>query len=38
MAHFAQLDENKNGQRDETEDIHVFWINLKDPNQNGRQY
>lgn len=38
MYVYAQLDENKNGQRDETEDIHIFWIDLKNPNHNGRQY
>lgn len=38
MYVFAQLDENNNGQKDDTEDIHVFWIDLKNPLQNGRQY
>jgi len=38
MYVFAQLDENKNGQRDETEKVHVFWIDLKNPLNNGRQY
>jgi len=38
MYVFAQLDENKNGQRDETEKVHIFWIDLKNPRNNGRQY
>ncbi len=38
MFVFAQLDENKNGQTDDKEDIHVFWIDLKNPHNNGRQY
>jgi hypothetical protein len=38
MYVFAQLDENNNGQRDDKEDIHIFWIDLKNPNNNGRQY
>jgi hypothetical protein len=38
MYVFAQLDINENGQQDEGEPIHVFWINLKDPNKTGRLY
>jgi len=38
MYVFAQLDKNKNGQRDEGEPIHIFWINLKDPTQTGKLY
>jgi len=38
MYVFAQLDENKNGQRDENEKVHIFWIDLKNPRNNGRQY
>lgn len=38
MYIFAQLDKNNNGQNDDKEDIHVFWIDLKNPNNNGRQY
>ncbi len=38
MYVFAQLDENKNGQSDKTESVHVFWIDLKNPRNNGRQY
>jgi hypothetical protein len=35
---FARLDENKNGQIEEEEDVHIFWIDLKSPERNGRQY
>lgn len=38
MYVFAQLDENNNGQRENTEKIHVFWIDLKNPRNNGQQY
>ena len=38
MYVFAQLDENNNGKRDDKEDIHVFWIDLKNPNIRGKQY
>lgn len=38
MYVFAQLDENKNGQTDDKEDIHVFWIDLKNPDNKGREY
>ncbi len=38
MYVFAQIDENGNGQNDEKETIHVFWIDLKDPHFNGREY
>jgi hypothetical protein len=38
MFVYAQLDENNNGQRDATENIHVFWIDLKNPINNGMQY
>jgi hypothetical protein len=38
MFVFAQLDNNNNGQQDEGEPIHIFWIDLKDPNKTGRQY
>ena len=38
MYVFAQLDKNKNGKRDEGEDIHIFWIDLKNPQRTGRQY
>jgi hypothetical protein len=38
MFVFAQLDNNSNGRQDEGEPIHIFWIDLKDPNKTGRQY
>lgn len=38
MYVFAQLDSNNNGQRDENEAVHIFWIDLKDPNRTGRMY
>jgi hypothetical protein len=38
MFVFAQLDNNNNGQQEEGEPIHIFWIDLKDPNKTGRQY
>ena len=38
MYVFAQLDNNNNGRQDEGEPIHIFWIDLKDPNKTGRQY
>lgn len=38
MYVFAQLDENNNGQAEDDEDIHVFWIDLENPHNKGRQY
>lgn len=38
MYVFADLDENNNGQPDVNEPTHIFWIDLKDPNQRGIQY
>lgn len=38
MFVFAQLDSNNNGRQDEGEPIHIFRIDLKDPNNTGRQY
>ena len=38
MFVFARLDSNKNGQIEENEAVHIFWINLKDPTQTGQQY
>jgi len=38
MYVFAQLDKNENGKRDEGEDIHVFWIDLKNPKNTGKMY
>ena len=38
MYVFAQLDANGNGKRDEGEPIHIFWIDLKEPNKTGKLY
>jgi hypothetical protein len=38
MFVYAQLDSNNNGEQDEREPVHIFWIDLKDPNRTGRQY
>ncbi len=38
MYVFTQLDENKNGQIEETENVHIYWIDLKNPRNNGLQY
>jgi len=38
MFVYAQLDENKDGMLDETESIHIFWIDLKDPSHSGQFY
>ena len=35
---FAQLDANGNGKRDQQEAIHIFWVDLKNPQSTGRQY
>lgn len=35
---YALHDENKNGQRDESEKMHIFWIDLKNPRNNGKHY
>lgn len=38
MYVYATIDENNNGHQDETENIHVFWIDLKAPNKGVRLY
>ena len=38
MYVFAKLDENRNGQGDDAEAVHIFWIDLKNPERTGRQY
>jgi hypothetical protein len=38
MYVFAKLDENNNGQSELEESMHVFWIDLKNPLNNGLQY
>lgn len=35
---YAKFDANGNGFADEDEDIHIFWIDLKNPEKTGRQY
>lgn len=38
MFVFAKLDKNANGQADDLEPVHIFWVNLKDPTKTGLQY
>lgn len=38
MYIYATLDKNKNGTADETEPIHIFWIDLANPENTGRGY
>ena len=38
MYVFAKLDQNENGKRDEGEETHIFWVDLKSPQNKGRQY
>lgn len=38
MYIYAQLDKSNNGQKDPAEDVHVFWIDLKNPLNNGLLY
>lgn len=38
MYVFAKLDQNNNGQSEKEEAMHVFWIDLKNPLNNGVQY
>lgn len=38
MYVFAQLDQNANGKREEEEEIHIFWIDLKNPINTGRLF
>ena len=38
MYIFAKLDQNENGQMEENEPTHIFWVSLKDPEINGLQY
>jgi len=38
MYIFAREDKNDNGMMDEKEAIHIFWIDLNNPNNNGRLY
>ncbi len=38
MYVFARIDSNENGKAEDMEDIHVFWINLSNPLNNGLLY
>lgn len=38
MYVYAALDENENGIQDDKEDVHVFWIDLKNPENRGRLF
>lgn len=38
MFVFARLDNNANGQIEDNEPIHIYWIDLKDPSKRGRLY
>jgi Ca2+-binding EF-hand superfamily protein len=38
MYVFAKLDENQNGQLEDSEPIHIYWIDLNEPSRTGRQY
>lgn len=38
MYVFAKADVNKNGKREKEEPIHIFWIDLKNPDNTGVQY
>lgn len=38
MYIFARLDKNGNGQMESKEPINIFWIDLNDPHQIGKQY
>lgn len=38
MYVFAKQDENNNGKCEDKESIHIFWIDLNNPEKTGRQY
>jgi hypothetical protein len=38
MYVFARLDQNNNGFIDQSEPLHVFWVDLNNPKRTGRQY
>ena len=38
MYVFAKQDQNKNGMMDDGEQIHIFWIDLSNPENIGREY
>ncbi|SFB94907.1 hypothetical protein SAMN05421780_10269 [Flexibacter flexilis DSM 6793] len=35
---FARLDKNANGQIEDSEPLHIFWVDLKNPTRTGLQY
>jgi hypothetical protein len=38
MYVFAKKDKNKNGQMESNEPTDIFWVDLKNPENNGKQY
>ena len=38
MTVLAALDVDRNGRHEDTEPVHIHWIDLKDPTLSGRQY
>ncbi|WP_290712835.1 hypothetical protein, partial [Flavihumibacter sp. CACIAM 22H1] len=38
MFVFTRLDTNANGQIEDNEPMHVYWLDLKDPTKAGQQY
>ena len=38
MLVYAKLDTNNNGMIDKNEEVHVFWIDLNNPEKTGKQY
>ena len=38
MYVFAKEDTNENGSREQEEEIHIFWIDLSNPQNKGRSY
>lgn len=38
MYVYAKLDSNKNGKGDDNEEVHIYWIDLKNPKNKGKLY
>ena len=38
MYVYARLDENGNGSVEQNEMVHIFWVDMKNPDKTGRQY
>jgi len=38
MYVYATLDQNNNGEQEPTEEVHVFWIDLKNPEAGRRLF